>query len=250
MMNYPFLPNRKIDIAIINKDASPMIFQAIENMGIRTLQTIEDSSLQKSVANHPDMVLSPLPDGSVVAAPSVWEYYNGELGKHGIRVIKGRTELGKYYPNDVSYNVAYLENTLIHRLDITDGVILDFADKFNLKRLNIRQGYSKCSLAVVDENSGITSDEGIHRTLAKEGFDILLIRPGHIQLPGMECGFIGGSTGLISKDKMVITGNMDLHPDKNRIEEFLSAKGISLVYLTEEPAVDIGTIMGLNIKKE
>jgi hypothetical protein len=244
-MKNPYVPNKKIDIAIINKDASSEIFQAIESMGIRTIPTIEAPCLQGPVANHPDMVLSPLPDGSVVAAPEVWEYYYNKLENYGIKVIKGGTDLEGRYPKDVPYNVTYLKDTLIHRLDVTDGVILDFAEKLNLKRLNIRQGYSKCSLVIVDERSGITSDSGIFKALSEEGFDILLIQPGNIRLPGFKYGFIGGATGLISQDKMVVTGNLDLHPDKCKIEEFLTEKGISLIYLTQEPAIDIGTIIGL-----
>ncbi|MCR3957064.1 MAG: hypothetical protein NUK57_12280 [Gudongella sp.] len=249
-MKNPYVPEKKIDIAIINKDATSEIFQAIESMGIRTIPTIETSCLPRYVANHPDMVLSPLPDGSVVAAPSVWEYYNNKLENHGIQVRKGWTDLEESYPKDVPYNVTYLKDTLIHRLDVTDGVILDFAEKLNLKRLNIRQGYSKCSLVIVDESSGITSDSGIFKTLSGEGFDVLLIKPGYIRLPGFEYGFIGGATGLISQDKMAVTGNLDLHPDKYRIEEFLTEKGISLLYLTQEPAIDIGTIIGLCSRSE
>jgi hypothetical protein len=98
----------------------------------------------------------------------------------------------------------------------------------------------------VNEKSGITSDEGIFRTLSGQGFDILLIRPGHIRLPGMDYGFIGGATGLISKHEMVVAGSLNLHPDGVRIEEFLADRGVSLVNLSEEPAMDIGTIIGLS----
>jgi len=248
-MKNPFVPKKMVDIAIISKDASSDVFKAIESMGISAIPTIESTRLQAPVANHPDMVLSPLPDGSVVADPSVWEYYSNELVEHGIQVIKGSSQVEKKYPKDVPYNVAYLKNALIHRLDATDGIILDFAEKFKLKKFNIRQGYSKCSLAIVGENSGITSDEGIFKMLTGVGYDILLIKPGHIKLPGMEYGFIGGATGLVSPDKMVVTGSLELHPNKGRIEDFLAQKGISLVYLSEEPAMDVGTIIGLSSKK-
>jgi hypothetical protein len=245
-MKNPYVPNRRVDIAIISKDASAEIFHSIDRMGIKPIPTVEAPNLHKSVANHPDMVLALLPDGSVVAAPSVWDYYSTELQKHGIRVIKGRTALQRDYPDDVPYNIVLLNDTLVHRLDVTDGAILEFADRFDMKKLNIRQGYSKCSLVIVNEKSGITSDEGIFRTLSGQGFDILLIRPGHIRLPGMDYGFIGGATGLISKHEMVVAGSLNLHPDGVRIEEFLADRGVSLVNLSEEPAMDIGTIIGLS----
>ena len=241
----PFVPSKKIDVAVISNEAPSGVFRAMEMLGINTIPTIEAHSLQKPVANHPDMVLTPMPDGSLVAAPSVLDYYRDKLEDYGIKVLKGDSVLMKAYPKDVPYNVAFLRDTLIHRLDVTDPVILRYADKFKIRRLNTKQGYTKCSLAIVDDNSGITSDRGIYKLLTEAGFDILLVNQGYIDLPGMDYGFIGGATGLISPDRMVITGVLELHPDKDRIEEFLAAKGIDLICLTREPAVDVGTIIGL-----
>ncbi len=244
-MKSPFTPDKRVSVAIMSKDSPVDVFNSLYEMGIKTIPTIPSINLQSYVANHPDMVLTPLEDGSVVVAPSVWEYYNMELAKFGIKVIKGNVEPSAKYPDDIPYNAAFLENTLIHKLNNTEKAILDLAERSKIIKLNTKQGYSKCSLAIVDNKSAITSDKGMANLLQSNGFDILLIKQGYIDLPGMQYGFIGGATGLLSPKEMAITGNLNRHPDKARIEEFITQKGIKLIYLSDKPAVDIGTIIGL-----
>lgn len=244
-MKSPFTPDKRVSVAIISKDSPVDVFNSLDEMGIKIIPTIPSKNLQPNLANHPDMVLNPLGDGSVVVAPSVWEYYNRELGKCGIKVIKGNVEPSAKYPDDIPYNVAYLGNTIIHKLSHTDRVILESAEGLKKLKLNTKQGYSKCSLAIVNNESAITSDKGMANLLQSNGFDILFVEQGYIELPGMQYGFIGGATGLLSPNEMAITGSIDRHPDKARIEEFIAQKGIRLVYLSDKPAVDIGTIIGL-----
>ncbi|MGM0396250.1 MAG: DUF6873 family GME fold protein [Bacillota bacterium] len=244
-MKSPFIPIKKANIAIVNEDAPAEVFLSLERMGIRIVPAIKGKSLQPPVSRHPDMVITPLNLDTILAAPSVWDYYNRELGRFGIKVIKGNTEPKANYPYDIPYNAAILEDVLIHRLDKTDGFILDYAKKNNYALLNTKQGYTKCSLALLNGRSGITSDKGIAHVLNLKGYDILHIAPGYIELPGMDCGFIGGATGNISPSEMVITGNLYNHPDRERIESFINSKGIRLIYLSEKPVIDLGTIIGL-----
>jgi len=44
-------------------------------------------------------------------------------------------------------------------------------------------------------------DRGIAKVAEKKGIDVLVIEEDAILLPGFKNGFIGGSTGLIDKEK-------------------------------------------------
>ena len=67
---------------------------------------------------------------------------------------------------------------LIHNLNFTDKKILDYCkDK---KTINVKQGYTKCSILPVKEKAIITNDKGIYDTLKNEDFDILLLPFGDI----------------------------------------------------------------------
>lgn len=246
-MNSTFIPIKKAQIAIISGEAPEEMVTNLRNLGLEIIKTLPEKNLQREVAFHPDMVLFPMGVGEILTAPSVWCHYKRKLKDFGIIVSKGHTDPKGNYPEDIPYNAVTMENLLLHRLDMTDSKILDFARRKGLASVNVKQGYSKCSLALVDNRSGITSDRGIYNALGKKGYDILLIEPGNIELPGMEYGFIGGATGHISHDEMVITGRLEGHPDKDRIIGFIESKGIKIHFLSNCPIMDIGTIICLEM---
>ena len=70
--------------------------------------------------------------------------------------------------------------------------------------------------------------------------DVLQIRPGHIALEGYDYGFIGGASFLLDSNTLAFTGHLDVHPDRDRILDFLRQHGVSAVFLTESPVFDIG----------
>jgi hypothetical protein len=97
----------------------------------------------------------------------------------------------------------------------------------------------------VNENTVITSDDGIYRVLCKYNFDILKIQPGGIELKGLNYGFIGGASGLISKKALAFSGNITLHSDFKKIKNFLDNHNISIKTLDEKSLSDIGTFIPL-----
>jgi hypothetical protein len=109
------------------------------------------------------------------------------------------------------------------------------------KIIHVNQGYTKCSVCVVDERSIITSDFGIAAAARQNGLDVLTIRQGYIELPGFEFGFIGGSAWKLSEHALAFTGRLDDHPDKDRILDYLTARVIEPVFLTDGPIFDIGS---------
>ena len=72
---------------------------------------------------------------------------------------------------------------------------------------------------------------------------MLKIRPGYIDLPGFDYGFIGGASFKISDTKLAFTGRLDSHPDAELITEFASLHNVDIVYITDKPAFDIGGVI-------
>ena len=107
--------------------------------------------------------------------------------------------------------------------------------RFGNKRvIGFRQGYARCSVCVVDENSIITADAGIAAAAEGRGLDVLRIQAGFFELP---------SCFKLSKTELVFTGTIDRHPDRGAIIGFLHDHGVEALYLRDEPAVDIGGII-------
>ena len=104
------------------------------------------------------------------------------------------------------------------------------------------QGYARCSILPVNEDSIITADWGVAKICISAGMNVLLIRPGHIQLTGFNYGFIGGCGGRIG-DTVVFHGNLSEHPDGNSIREFIHQRGLKIKDFPEFPLTDIGSIL-------
>ena len=45
-----------------------------------------------------------------------------------------------------------------------------------MKFVDVKQGYTKCSTLIADENSVITSDKGLYRVYEKNGVEYILVR--------------------------------------------------------------------------
>jgi len=96
---------------------------------------------------------------------------------------------------------------------------------------------------VLRRNRIITADIGIHRVCEELGISSLLIEGGSIELKGYDTGFIGGCCGKISDNKIAFTGHLKKLKDEKRILNFIWDSGIEVVFLTNEPVFDVGSII-------
>lgn len=245
MKNNPFIPHTSANIALVAGNANIDIIKSLEKMNIHVITTVKCEDVDESISYHPDIVMHPINYNTLVIAPNVYDYYYDRFKNTNIKLIRGETKLKGKYPEDVAYNIGRIYGKAIHNFKYTDEVLKFYLEKENLEFINIKQGYSKCSIAVIDEYSIITSDCPIYSKLKDIGYDPLLISPGHIELKGQNYGFIGGATGNLSKDKILLAGNLDEHPDKDKIEGFISKKNKKIIYLSDEKITDIGTIITL-----
>lgn len=245
-MNNYFIPLNQARIAIIDGRADKEIVTNLEKNNITVVKSIECKEIDSNISYHPDMVMHPISYDTIVVAPDVYYYYKETLSPLGIKVIKGDTVLNKKYPNDIAFNVARLKDIAVHNFRFTDEVLKFHLKKQNIQLLNIKQGYSKCSLAIINESSGITSDKIMHKKLVENGYDVLLIEPGYIKLQGYDYGFIGGACGNLSKNNILFSGVFENHPDYSRIVSFTESKNVKITLLSNEQVIDIGTIITLS----
>ncbi|MDY0236736.1 MAG: hypothetical protein RBR71_11980 [Gudongella sp.] len=246
-MQNPFIPQKKANLALISGEASDEIIKNLNNKGIEVIKTIRVDSVLSEIAFHPDLILHPIAVNTLVVAPEVFDYYREKLEPYGLEIIKGENELGMKYPDDIKYNVFRIGDHFVHKNGYTDQTIMTYYEKIGLNLIAVSQGYSKCSIALVDNHSAITSDIKIAEKLTEVGYDILLIEKGRVELPGYEYGFIGGSSGHISSKEMVFTGSLSKHPDRANIEAFIKNKGIQIIELSKNSVIDLGTMFFFSI---
>lgn len=199
-----------------------------EAVGCRVLLIPPWDRLDKPVSAHPDMLIFPLPfeDGSIrILMPEEYYRQNAAFWENtGLPILLTEHPFGKQYPSDIGLNQLVMKNTLFGKLDAAAPEILSAYRH----RIAVRQGYTRCSLLKLSESAAVTSDKGLAEALAKQGTEVLLIEPGHIQLEGYDCGFIGGASFPLPDGMIGLFGDLTSHPDHSAIERFANAHGVEL----------------------
>lgn len=191
-----------------------------------------------AISGHPDIFFCRV-GARIAAAPDIPAEYTDLLKKRNISIVHGKRPVGGKYPASAGYNAAVWGNFLVHRLDITDPSILMMTE--DMEKINIMQGYTRCSLLPLENNLFITSDMGIHSALQKRGRS-LYVSPYNIILPGFAHGFFGGACG-VHDDKIFVTGNLDYLSEGNEVRVFLKDSGYTVIELYNGPLFDCGSIL-------
>ncbi len=246
----PFIPKGKGNIVIIDARVNEEVIKGLKELKLKVIKTIKCKAVDESIAYHPDIVIHPIDRNTLVIAPEVYDYYNQQLSKYGFNIIKGKSFLSKRYPLDISYNVARIGNIAIHRKDSTDIEIKERFRRNGINLIDVKQGYSKCSLALLGNNLGVTSDIPIYNLLKSKGYSVLLVSPGNIDLPGQNYGFIGGAFGNLSENVVLVSGHLDKHPEGEKIKAFAKENGKKLLFLSNDILLDVGTILVLEGRGE
>ncbi len=212
----------------------------LKNLGVNIIKVPKHKNLYEAIDGHPDIQINILNSSSIIISKNSCKELFDSI-PNNITVLESSLSLERKYPKDIYLNAVNLKNIFIHNLKYTDPILLENVKHKNL--IDIKQGYSKCSIAVVSENAFITSDEGVYNSLKESNFDVLLIPSGDILLPGLNYGFIGGTCGLISKREMVFFGNLENHSYGKEILNFLKKHNVKAIYLSDGKLIDRGSIL-------
>ena len=235
-----FVPDRKVKKVIVSCDCTNNIISSLEKFNIDVIKTFKNPDLPEGLSTHADLQICFIED-YVITAPFAYEYYKELLPDYN--VVRGNSKVQGAYPNDISYNVLTSKKRLFHNLKYTDKKVLQVCSDVDYSIYNVNQGYTKCTVCVVNENAVITEDEGVEKALKKSGFDVLYINSGDVVLKGYKNGFLGGASGLIDKDKLCFFGDITKHSNFTEIHDFAYKYGVSLISLSNEPLVDYGSII-------
>ena len=244
-INIPNIPKKRVRLALVDGRVSSGLEKGFSEGNIKIIKTEAYQGLYPAISYHPDAVFHHLGDNLIVYAPRTSMAVVAALEDMGFLLIEGEKPLTAKYPGSVCYNVARVGNLAFHNARYTDRILKENLYKRGVELVHVNQGYTKCAISVVDENSIITIDKGIAKVAERKGLDVLVIEEDDILLPGIKSGFIGGATGLIDEKKFAVAGNIHRLESAMKILDFLHQKGVEHVSLSDEPVMDIGSIMPL-----
>ena len=159
--------------------------------------------------------------------------------------IKINEYAGNEYPHDVRLNCTFIDNKLICNTKTVSRQVLEFADEQGFTIINVNQGYARCSVCIINENTIITDDRSVFAAAGKFFNDVQFVSKGSIGLNGYSYGFIGGCCGKINKKTIAFNGAIETHKDYKIILDCLLRNGIECLELHSGPLYDIGGIIPL-----
>lgn len=210
----------------ISKDANLRLKEYLSEKGY-ILETIASEGIvDKGISNHPDIFLCKM--GVLDGSPLFFA---------------GKDDLGKDYPADCAFNAACTGKFFIHKLSAANEKLLLAAKEMGMTLIDVQQGYTKCSVVIVDETSIITYDEGIIKACSKyPELSVLRVAPGFVRLDGYDTGFIGGASGRVGKE-IIFHGDLFAHPDFAAIVDFIESRGLICKWFPQFNLTDIGSIL-------
>jgi len=198
--------------------------------------------LYDAINGHPDILINLIDDSHIAVHKDMDEKFLEYLDILGYRITLSKYSLENSYPKNIILNALNFSDYFIHNLKYTDENLLNSITQ--RKIINVNQGYTKCSCAVLSDSALITSDNSIYKALQDTDIDVLLIPPGDILLPGLDYGFIGGCCGLIDKNKIAFFGDLNFYYHGSEVLNFLNKHNIEPICLRHGKLIDRGSLLG------
>lgn len=237
----PNLPVKAKTI-ILGKKYCRLLEKPLKNLGIDPLFLPDNPHVAPRLSGHADLSVLHAGGDRLWLAPHLKESLLAKQLYHlGCKLDFAPIKQSAVYPGDAQLNVCICGKHAIYNSKIVPKGVVEVLKNNGFQLIDCRQGYSKCSVCVVDREAIITADRGIELAARKAGLEVLRIEPGYIALDGFPCGFIGGATFKISSGKLTFTGVLDEHKSKFEILNFLKSRQVEPVFLTERPIFDIGS---------
>ena len=181
MMKFVENPNLPVcaDIVIIGEKYCKILQNGIKSLGINALFMPDNPYVDPRLSGHADLSVLHLGGNRLLLAPYLKRSsFSQQLEDRGFDIRFADIEQSALYPNDAQMNVCILGNKVIYNPQTGSDAIVKYLTIGNgAIQVSSRQGYSRCSVCVVNDNAIITADEGICRSAKAHGVDVRL-RPG------------------------------------------------------------------------
>lgn len=220
--------------------------QTLQRLGYELIEIKKSTKIYSEISSHVDIFACKV-NNKIIAEKHVYDILKNKLKKYII--IQGNSVIQNVYPKDINYNVCIVGNKAIHNFKYTDSKIVQELKKNNFELINVKQGYSNCSIAVIDENSIILNDKGLYNSLNDSGLNILFLD----YMPDIKLlnengkysemnGFIGGAIARIDNN-IVVFGDLNKVDNKSYIRKIIEKKNLNIIDFSGLDVIDYGGII-------
>lgn len=220
--------------------------EKLRSLGYNLIEIKANKKAYAEISSHPDIFVCKI-DKKLIVEKSQYENINQSIKQNNL-IEQGGEEISKDYPDDIKYNVCLIGKKAIHNFKYTDSKIKQELIKQNYELINVKQGYTNCSISVIDENSIIISDKGLYDTLKNKNIDILFLNyePDIKLLKNEEYsnkkGFVGGAISRIGNN-IVVFGDLDKIDQNKNIRNFIEKRNLKIIEFKGQDVLDYGGII-------
>lgn len=226
--------------AIVDYRISDEEINNLSQLGCEVLICPPLKTLYPAVSGHPDMLMHIVDKNTIIVHKDMDESFISILRSLGKEIIFSKSTVGNSYPQDIILNAVNLKDIFMHNVKYTDSTLFNLIS--NKKIINVNQGYTKCSTAILSDRALMTSDKGIANAALESKLDVLVLPPGDILLPGLNYGFIGGCCGLFDEKLLCFYGDIREYKYGTEILNFLKRHNIEPFALKSGKLIDRGTL--------
>lgn len=238
-LNNPNLPESKVTTVYADVD-DITLKKAFDDLSIEVVNVIENPFLDIPVSCHADILGIYVGKSTFLADKHQIELCKFIEDNNGKSVII--ENIKSPYPTDCLLNFADIGDYIIcNKSILTEDIAEILPDK---PIIDVKQGYSKCSVCICKHNTIITDDISVYNAVLQyDNINSLLIEKGSVNIDKYDYGFIGGCCGLIDKNTLLFNGDLSLHSDFDKIKNFLYDNDINYIDIKGKPLTDIGSII-------
>lgn len=235
----PNLPENKVTVVFADIDDFALK-RLFDELSIKVVSVTQNELLDSPVNKHADILANYVGKSTFLVDKNQNELCYFIENNNGKTVLIDNIK--SPYPNDCLLNFADIGDYIICNKLILTEKIVDLMPQKEI--IDVKQGYSKCSVCICKHNTVITDDISIYNALLQyDNINSLLVEKGSIYINKYDYGFIGGCCGLIDKDLLLFNGDLSTHSDFDKIQKFLYDNNIKYIDIKGKSLTDIGSII-------
>lgn len=236
----PNLPSGNVTSVIIS-EKYVKFFSELNRLGVSVIVSPPIEEVDGAEKFHADISAIHLGSEKIICAKNNHSLIE-KLHSLGFDILMSENNIIGNYPECTALNAVIMDKGIICRRKSVDSAVLKHCRSM-LPIINVNQGYSRCSTAIVSENAVITSDMGIYNACIENRIDVLKISNGDIEIEDYKYGFIGGTCGKLSYNILAFCGKIEHHKDYRDMKAFALNYGVNLLSLSNDKLFDVGGIL-------
>ena len=237
-----------MEYIIIDKRMRNIEKNTLKYLGYRLVEIEKSENVYSEISSHVDIFTTKIGD-TLIVEKSKYDDLVFMLKNTEYNIISGKEEVGLNYPDDIKYNVCIVGNYAVHNFKYTDKTVLKLLNDNSYELINVEQGYTNCSIAVIDDSSVITTDKKIAEKLIANNISVLLLdyvpdiklKDEYGNYSNMT-GFIGGAIARVDNN-IVIFGDLEKIDRNNKIREFITKRNLKIIEFKDLDVIDYGGIV-------